>query len=103
MRNERHAGAQDQCLGDGGCCANSDERIERPLVLVVEFVVARGWGGLAAERNMGVLRKVERREPAGLSLAGKSDRIDRSVGQKDRQADSHVIVYFSRSGRDTVS
>ena len=52
---------------------------------------------------MGVLRKVERREPAGLSLAGKSDRIDRSVGQKDRQADSHVVVYFSRSGRDTVS
>ena len=90
LRDEADARTDDETVGDRGGHPQRDERIERALVLLREFVVARGRRRAATRRDVRVLGEVQRRETAILDGARELDHADRLVGREHGDPELHA-------------
>lgn len=88
LGDQGDAGAEGDALGHGGGLGQGDEGVEGAPVHLGELA-AHGRGGVAADRDVGVLGEVEPGEPALLEGAGEADGGDGVVGQEDGRGDPH--------------
>jgi len=89
LHDQAHPGRELQGLCDDRRSAQHDKRVHDLVIGLGQFAATRKWG-LARHRDVRMLRRPHRLEPARLERPSELDRRDRVVGMKHRHAKMHI-------------
>jgi hypothetical protein len=99
LDDEADAGADLQCLGRGRRGGQDHERVHR-VVIHFRHIAAAGEWRLAAQRDVRMLGRPQRLEPARLARVRQLDDRHRIIGVKHESAEIHAALPSMRQRTD---